>query len=321
MNHASPAPAKTLSPIKRGVAILVVFMASLTITRHASAIDFTAIAINFVKSLGLEALFGQVTSNETNSLTVTSNQTALSSALLSNAISKNSQVQASIEQGIAVGEKIVEAQHEKQIGRGLPASIGCEAVAEKQLANTRKIITDEVVVRQGSEIASKHFVSETEKRAARTADHLQGYCDVSEAAQGICILQADGMGGADTNYGTWASSLSLSKEQQKAAQNYIFNTIDPANTVDSKCEGSLCDQLSSAERGYNALASVVHNAYLGQIADRSIMDVVPDAKAAVSEVIKADNPAAKGNTVLMTGNTTTKASSAASITASSTKTK
>lgn len=53
------------------------------------------------------------------------------------------------------------------------------------------------------------------------------------------------------------------------------------------------------QRGFNALSSIVHNAYLSQINDRVVLDTVPDAKAVISDTIKADKPAATGNTVKM----------------------
>lgn len=297
MNYISQFMPKKLLPILRGTAILGVFLLSMSLTPTATALDITSIALNFVRGLGIEALFGKTTSAQSNAVTVNANQTALSSLLLANSITKTGEVQAAVNQGIDIGKRVVQAQKDKEIGRGLPSSIGCEAIAEKQLANTRKIITDDTVLSQTSAVAASHVVSETQKRSLRTQVHLTDYCDVSESAQGICVLQADGMGGADTNYGMWASKLSLSKEQQAAAQNYIFNNVDPADTVDSKCEGSLCGELASMQRGFNALSSVVHNAYLSQINDRVTLDTVPDTKAVISDVIKADKPAASGNTV------------------------
>lgn len=211
---------------------------SMSVMRNATALEYNVDCDEFfVRGLGIEQLFGSTTSSQSNAVTVNTSQTALSASLLSNAIAKTSEVQAAVDQGIEIGKRVTQAQQDKQIGRGLPSSIGCEAIAEKQLANTRKIITDDTVLSQTSAVAASHVVSETQKRSLRTQVHLNDYCDVTESAQGICVPEADGMGGADTNYGMWASQLSLSKEQQAAAQNYIFNNVDPADTVDSKCDG------------------------------------------------------------------------------------
>lgn len=321
MNHSPQFMPKKLFPIIRGSMILGVFVLSMSVMRNATALDITSIAMNFVRGLGIEQLFGSTTSSQSNAVTVNTSQTALSASLLSNAIAKTSEVQAAVDQGIEIGKRVTQAQQDKQIGRGLPSSIGCEAIAEKQLANTRKIITDDTVLSQTSAVAASHVVSETQKRSLRTQVHLNDYCDVTESAQGICVLKADGMGGADTNYGMWASQLSLSKEQQAAAQNYIFNNVDPADTVDSKCDGSLCGELASMQREFNALSSIVHNAYLSQINDRVVLDTVPDAKAVISDTIKADKPAATGNTVKMPDSGANPSASAPITPASSAKNK
>lgn len=302
--------------LKAGI-LLGVFTLSMSMMHMASAVDFKAIATTFVNNLGIGTLLGQTTDAQTNAVIVTTNQTALSAALLSSAIQKNSEMQAAVEQGIKVGEKIVEIQKDREIGRGLPASIGCDAIADKQLANTRKVITDEVIVSQTSAVAASHFINATQKRAVRTQSHLEDFCDVSESAQAICIPKPNGMGGIDTNYGAWSSTLALSKEKQQAAQNYIFNTIDPATTYDSHCESSLCTELAATERSYNALSSMVHSAFISQINDRVVLDVTPDVKSVITETIKADNPAATGPTVKGDGAPLPQPSSSASATASS----
>lgn len=210
---------------------------------------------------------------------ITTDQTALSAKLLSQAIEKNTQMTATIRQGQAIGERILQATKDKTLGDGLSLSVGCATISERQVANTKNIITQDLVVAQTSAVAASHFVNAAKKRALRTQSHLTEFCDITEVAQGICLPNANGLGGSDTSYGAWQTKMVLGEEDLKMAQAYMFNSIDPAYTLDSKCDTDICNVLQVKERNYNALSSMVHNAYLNQINDRTILNLKPNVSA------------------------------------------
>lgn len=151
---------------------------------------------------------------------ITTDQTALSAKLLSQAIEKNTQMTATIRQGQAIGERILQATKDKTLGDGLALSVGCTAISERQVANTKNIITQDLVVAQTLAISASHFVNAAKKRALRTQSHLMEFCDITEVTQGICVPNANGFGGmlaANVAAETYRNGMEGNIEQQRNA--------------------------------------------------------------------------------------------------------
>ena len=151
---------------------------------------------------------------------------------------------------------------------GQPDSVGCVAHV-----NARRHVQAQVQAEQDGARLIENFSQIHAKRAMERRremlERLKGtYCTVSEARQGICTLQGNGMQGWDRNYAGAFSKGTLGPEEEIAAYDYahMVSVVDGDEIAD--CEGAACEKNRLDAMRRAAMSSMVAGVLVEQATSR-----------------------------------------------------
>ncbi|MFB6350035.1 hypothetical protein ACFBZI_11440 [Moraxella sp. ZJ142] len=184
--------------------------------------------------------------------------------------------------GIEQAKTIKQAIDDTTYGVGITTSMGCESLQQQKLHTARHELSSQVKTAIMQSNAGTRYRGDGFKRALRAKNHYDNYCDVSEAAQGICLPSFGAQGGMSTNYSTINNNLTLTDEQVQAGYAYTRNVIDPGKTDDSFCQTSNCRDLAKNEEQYHTMGSMIQNSFMAQIQSSVAWDTPPTGLAPVT---------------------------------------
>lgn len=154
------------------------------------------------------------------------------------------------------------------VGAGVSSDLTCEALADKSIALSKDLIRDTETYNAHARLAKLYSYDHAARQTNRANRHIENYCDITEVAQGVCMLSKGGFGSIDSDYGALYSTDVLSNDGVDAAIAYTLNVIDPATTKIKGCDAPVCNTISAVNTSYQALANVSQGAFLGQMTDR-----------------------------------------------------
>lgn len=188
------------------------------------------------------------------------------------------------EQAVNTTKNIIEALEDVTFGKGLSPTMACTVIEEKKTHAIKQELSSQVRTAISQSNAALHYSNDGDRRAMRAKHHYAKYCDITEAAQGACLVAGNAQGGMDTDYNNIHGNLTLSPEQIDAGYGFMHNVVDPAKSDYSFCDTLACEAVSQTESQYHALGSMVQNAFLSQMQDSIAYDTPPGgAKTIVVE--------------------------------------
>ena len=181
-------------------------------------------------------------------------------------------------------KNIIEALEDATFGKGLSPTMACTVIEEKKTHAIKQELSSQVRTAISQSNAAQHYSNDGDRRAMRAKHHYAKYCDITEAAQGACLVAGNAQGGMDTDYNNIHGNLTLNSEQIDAGYGFMLNVVDPAKSDYSFCDTLACEAVSQTESQYHALGSMVQNAFLSQMQDAIAYDTPPGgAKTIVVE--------------------------------------
>lgn len=192
--------------------------------------------------------------------------------------------------------RILKVHEDMQIGKGISPAFQCVATAERTKAQSIIFGGQETAAKDSLVLAADYSNSEADKHADRTYVHLTKFCDVTEAAAGVCLPSVTGMAGKDTDYSIIHNSNVLSQEALEASYAYMRNVVDPTQVDIAGCETDICTAVSTTSKAYKGLSSMIHGAYLNQISDASRHDYGEIGTDTNAKLDADGNPVVVGNT-------------------------
>lgn len=169
---------------------------------------------------------------------------------------------------LMTSERVREVVKNYDPSLGQPMLLKCEAQFDRRL---------QVEVVNQSSVNTRVFVSNfatasTASRAAADRDvliqHRELFCSVSEAKQGLCELQPNGMQGWDASYAGPFGEQTMSPEVELAAFNYITNVVDTRAPHGINCTSEACAAARLDNMTATAMGSMVAESLVGQLSMR-----------------------------------------------------
>lgn len=179
------------------------------------------------------------------------------------------------DQAVYTVNSLVQAVEDATFGVGLSPTMTCGVVEEKQSHTVKQELSAQVRTAISQSNAATHFSKDGDRRAMRAKHHYEKYCDITEMAQGACLVSGNRRGGMNTDYANIHNNLTLTEEQIDAGYGFMHNIIDPAKSDYSFCNTLACEAVAQTEAQYHALGSMVQNTFLNQLQDSIAYDTPP----------------------------------------------
>lgn len=179
------------------------------------------------------------------------------------------------DQAVYTVNSLVQAVEDATFGVGLSPTMTCGVIEEKQSHTVKQELSAQVRTAISQSNAATHFSKDGDRRAMRAKHHYEKYCDITEMAQGACLVSGNRRGGMNTDYANIHNNLTLTEEQIDAGYGFMHNIIDPAKSDYSFCNTLACEAVAQTEAQYHALGSMVQNTFLNQLQDSIAYDTPP----------------------------------------------
>ena len=151
---------------------------------------------------------------------------------------------------------------------GQPMLLKCNA----QMERTMQVEVFNQAAKNTREFLTAYSSASTESRAAADRDvllqHREFFCSVSEAKQGLCELNPNGMQGWDSTYSGPFGEHTMTPDIELAAFNYVANLADTRAPKGINCKSEACAAAQLKHMEATAIGSMVSASLVGQLSAR-----------------------------------------------------
>ncbi|AGN83379.1 MULTISPECIES: hypothetical protein [Pseudomonas] len=207
---------------------------------------------------------------EMSAWSVTVKQTALSANVVSQMDSDSKKQLANAVGAIDMSDRVMKAATSFDSAVGQPVTIKCTAQEQGKLFVEAVSQRDKDAARLMATYASQRVGSRAGADQATLAMHRDTYCTVSEARQGMCALNANGMQGWDVDYAGPFSEKTLAPEGEAAAYAYTAMITDQRAEAHIDCTSVACNDAQSQQLAASAMSAMAANSLVGQVTDRRV---------------------------------------------------
>ncbi|MDR6712146.1 hypothetical protein J2W83_001741 [Pseudomonas hunanensis] len=208
--------------------------------------------------------------SEMSAWSVTVKQTALSANVVSQMDSDSKKQLANAVGTIEMSNRVMKAVTSFDSAVGQPVTIKCTAQEQGKLFVEAVSQRDKDAAKLMATYASQRVGSRATADQAALAMHRDTYCTVSEARQGMCTLNANGMQGWDVDYAGPFSETTLAPEGEAAAYAYTAMITDQRAEAHIDCNSAACNAAQSQQLATSAMSAMAANSLVGQVTDRRV---------------------------------------------------
>lgn len=207
---------------------------------------------------------------EMSAWSVTVKQTALSANVVSQVDSDSKKQLANAVGAIDMSDRVMKSATSFDSAVGQPVSIKCTAQEQGKLFVEAVSQRDKDTARLMANYAAQRVSSRASADQETLTMHRDTYCTVSEARQGMCSLNANGMQGWDMDYAGPFSEKTLAPEGEVAAYAYTAMITDQRAEAQIDCTTVACNAAQSQQLAASAMAAMAANSLVGQATDRRV---------------------------------------------------
>jgi len=245
--------------MKTGVRYALVFSAALAASGTAQAAGWETI-VTLIKTLMSEA----------SAWAGTVMQTALSGKQKSEGVVNTQQMLGNSMAALSTYARTMKAALDFHPAVGQPSSIKCAVQTERKFLVESSVQSQRDAAHLMETFSAGRVDSRVGAQSASWTMHRDQYCTLTEAQQGLCTLNANGMQGWDSDYGATFGERTLAPEGELAAYAYAAKLTDARPPVDVDCRSSACVSASLAQLERSAQASMAAAALVRQTTDRRV---------------------------------------------------
>lgn len=207
---------------------------------------------------------------EMSAWSVTVKQTALSANVVSQVDSDSKKQLANAVGAIDMSDRVMKSATSFDSAVGQPVTIKCTAQEQGKLFVEAVSQRDKDTARLMANYAAQRVSSRASADQETLAMHRDTYCTVSEARQGMCSLNANGMQGWDMDYAGPFSEKTLAPEGEVAAYAYTAMITDQRAEAHIDCTTVACNAAQSQQLAASAMAAMAASSLVGQATDRRV---------------------------------------------------
>lgn len=244
--------------------------------RNIAAVLLAGCAVSVV-SLPAQALswasvatFISTMQSEASAWAVATKQTALSANVVSQIDNESKKQLANAIGAISLSDRVMTAVTSFDSALGQPVTIKCEAQQQGKLFVEAESQRDKDASKLMASYASLRVGSRAQADQSALAMHRDTYCTVSEAKQGICGLNPNGMQGWDIDYAGAFSEKTLAPEGEAAAYAYAAMITDTRAEAQIDCSSAACNAAQAQQLATSAMGAMAANSLIGQVTDRRV---------------------------------------------------
>ena len=207
---------------------------------------------------------------EMSAWSVTVKQTALSANVVSQVDSDSKKQLANAVGAIDMSDRVMKSATSFDSAVGQPVTIKCTAREQGKLFVEAVSQRDKDTARLMANYAAQRVSSRASADQETLTMHRDTYGTVSEARQGMCSLNANGMQGWDMDYAGPFSEKTLAPEGEVAAYAYTAMITDQRAEAQIDCTTVACNAAQSQQLAASAMAAMAANSLVGQATDRRV---------------------------------------------------
>ena len=201
---------------------------------------------------------------------VTVKQTSLSANVISKMDNDAKKQLANAIGAIDMSDRVISAVSSFDAAVGQPVTLKCQAQQQGKLFVEAQSQRDKDAARLMASYASQRVGSRAVADQETLAMHRESYCTVSEAKQGMCTLNANGMQGWDVDYAGPFSEKTLAAEGETAAYAYAAMVTDQRAEAHIDCTTAACNAALANQLATSAMSAMAANSLVGQVTDRRV---------------------------------------------------
>ncbi|MBK4987423.1 MULTISPECIES: hypothetical protein [Pseudomonas] len=207
---------------------------------------------------------------EMSAWSVSVKQTALSANVVSQMDADSKKQLANAVGAIEMSNRTMKAVTSFDSAVGQPVTIKCVAQEQGKLFVEAQSQRDRDAAHLMATYASQRVGSRAAADQEALAMHFDHYCTVSEARQGMCALNANGMQGWDSDYAGPFSERTLAPEGEIAAYAYAAMITDQRAEAHIDCNTAACNAAQAQQLATSATSAMAANSLVGQVTDRRV---------------------------------------------------
>lgn len=201
---------------------------------------------------------------------ITVKQTALSANVVSQMDSDSKKQLANAAGAISMSDRVMRAAVSFDPAVGQPVTIKCIAQENGKLFVEAQSQREMDAAKLMASYSSQRVGSKAAADQAALAMHRDTYCTVSEAKQGMCTLNANGMQGWDVDYAGPFSEKTLAPEGEAAAYAYTAMITDQRAEAQIDCTSAACNAAQAQQLATSAMSAMAASSLVGQVTDRRV---------------------------------------------------
>ncbi|WP_043201321.1 hypothetical protein [Pseudomonas putida] len=245
--------------MKKVAAVLAVGLALGATTLPAQALTWASV-LTFISTM----------QSEMSAWSVTVKQTALSANVISQMDNDSKKQLSNAVGAIDMSDRAMAAVTSFDSAVGQPVTSKCIAQQQGKLMVEAVSQRDKDAARLMATYSSQRVGSRAAADQETLAMHRDNYCSVSEARQGMCTLNANGMQGWDVDYAGPFSEMTLAPEGETAAYAYTAMITDQRAEANIDCTTVACNVAQSQQLAASAMTAMAANSLVGQVTDRRV---------------------------------------------------
>lgn len=214
------------------------------------------------------ATFISTMQSEASAWAIATKQAALSANVVNQASNDSTKQLANAVGTISMSNRVMGAITSFDPVVGQPVSIKCLAQENGKLFVEAQSQREKDASKLMASYASVRVGSKAEADQTALSNHRQNYCTVSEAKQGICALNPNGMQGWDVDYAGPFSEKTLAPEGEIAAYAYTAMITDTRAEARTDCTSTACNAAQASQLAASAVGAMAANSLIGQVTDR-----------------------------------------------------
>lgn len=240
--------------------------AALAIGLSTAAVALPAQALSWASVL----TFISTMQTEMSAWAISVKQTALSANVVSQMDADAKKQLANAVGAIDMSNRAVKAVSSFDPAGGQPVTIKCTAQEQGKLFVEAQSQREKDAAHLMASYASQRVGSRASADEQTLSMHRTTYCTVSEARQGMCALNANGMQGWDADYAGPFSERTLAPEGETAALAYAAMITDQRAEAHIDCKTAACNAAQAQQLAASATSAMAANSLVGQVTDRRV---------------------------------------------------
>lgn len=210
----------------------------------------------------------QTSQREVSAIAIQTKQNAVAANQISDA-EVNTRKQLAVAMGaVMTSERVREVVKNYDPALGQPMLLKCDAQFDRKV----QVETFNQAAKNTRVFVSNFASASTPSRAGAQRDvltqHRELFCSVSEAKQGMCKLNPNGMQAWDASYAGPFGEQTMTPDVELAAFNYITNVVDTRAQNGINCKSEACSAARLENMQETAIGSMVAESLVGQLSMR-----------------------------------------------------